>query len=85
MARPEPEPKDLAVRKRRLTDLLNYIAQYRSVIDDEDCRTMLETLVTATAMVRSYETWLTGYKPIVPPFGERLISGLKSIVRRAIT
>lgn len=74
--------KIMAVRQRRLTDLLNYLAQYSKVVDDEDCRTKLEALVAAATMTKIYQAWLENHKPIAPPLGVRLISALKTIVRR---
>jgi hypothetical protein len=74
-----------AVRRRRLTDLLNYIAQHPTVMDDEECRGRLEALVASAAMAKRYEAWLVDHQPIAPPLDQRLISGLKSIIRRAVS
>jgi len=76
--------KIMAVRQRRLRDLLNYLIPYRSVMDDDDCRKRLEALVAASAMANRYDAWCANHKPIAPPLGERLISELKSIIRRAV-
>lgn len=76
--------KILAVRQKRLRDLLNYLIAYRSVMDDDDYRKRLEALVAVSAMANHYQAWRANHKPIAPPLGERLISELKSMVRRAV-
>ena len=76
--------KIMAVRQRRLTDLLNHLTQYRTEIDDEDCRERLEAIAAASAMENIYHAWLVKQWSITPPLGQRIISGLKTIVRRAV-
>lgn len=58
----------IAVRQRRLKDLLNYLTQYRSVVDDEDYRARLAALAEASALKHVYESWLVNNKPC-PPVG----------------
>ena len=77
--------KITAVRQRRLTDLLNYLTQYHTVVADEVCHTKLSALAAASAMANIYQEWLENHKPIAPFFSDRLISGLKTIARRMVT
>ena len=74
-----------ALRQRRLKDLLNYLTQYRDVVDDEDCRARLAALAEASALKHDYESWLLTNKPFRPRFGERVMSRMKKIIRYALT
>ena len=79
------DKKIMAIRQRRLTDLFNYLTQYRTEVDDVDCLGRLETIAASSAMGNIYNAWLIDQRPIDPPLGQRLISGLKTFVRRAVT
>lgn len=73
-----------ALRQRRLKDLLNYLTQYRDVVDDEDCRARLAALAEASALKHDYESWLLNNKPFPLPLRERLMSRMKKFVRYAL-
>jgi glycosyltransferase involved in cell wall biosynthesis len=75
--------KIIAVRQRRLTDLLNYLALYPTEINTDECLSRLEALAKASRMTKIYEAWLVNHEPIVPPLSERLLLRLKSLIRRS--
>jgi glycosyltransferase involved in cell wall biosynthesis len=76
--------KIMAVRQKRLRNLLNYLIPYRSVMGDDDCRKRLEALAVASGMADHYQAWRANQEPIRPPLADRLITGLKSAVRQAV-
>jgi glycosyltransferase involved in cell wall biosynthesis len=76
--------KIMAIRHRRLTDLLNYLAQYSEVTHDADCCKKLATLAAAAEMTPTFDAWRVNYKPIAPARGQTILLGLKNFVRRVL-
>ena len=73
------------LRQRRLTDLLNYLVHYQAEIQDKESQEMLKTMAEVSGMAHIYNAWCINHQPIAAPWGQRLVSGLKTMVRRSVS
>jgi glycosyltransferase involved in cell wall biosynthesis len=72
------------VRRRRLIDLLNYLSQFRAILDEGDFRQLAE-LANSADMIQQYQRWLINSIPLNLFFADRLMHGLRQAVRRIVT
>ncbi len=73
-----------AIRHHRLTDLLNYLAQYSEVTQDADCCKKLATLAAAAEMTPTFDAWCVNHKPIAPSRSQMILLKFKNFVRQVL-